>query len=318
MASRTRESAERFVREARVRASAYTFDELPALLADPNVDLVCVNSPNHLHAPQALAALAAGKHVVIEKPLCLTLEEADALCEAGARTGRSVGYAENLCFAPHYRRAREIVRSGELGRVLWARQCEKHAGPYSPWFWTREEAGGGALLDMGCHSLEALRWLLDKPRIARVEARLATLAHGGRTQLDDDAHVALTLEDGARLVSESSWAVASGMQSTLEVHGSEGSLWLDPVGETGLRVWKKDGGHAAVSVDPLLDTGYVGELEHFVTCARGGDVLEESAEDGRAVLELMLAAYASAGQGRAIELPFRPRGVERPIDLWRR
>jgi predicted dehydrogenase len=318
VASRTRESAERLAREAHGRAAVYTFDELPALFADADVRLVCVNSPNHLHAAHALAALAAGKDVVIEKPLCLTLEDADALCDAGARSGRLVGYAENLCFAPHYRRARALIREGALGRVLWARQCEKHAGPYSPWFFSREEAGGGALLDMGCHSLEVLRWLFDKPRVVRVEARLATLAHGARTRLDDDAHVALELEDGTRLVSESSWAVASGMQSTLEVHGSEGSLWLDPVGETGLRLWRRDDGHSSVSADPLLETGYVGELEHFLTCATGGDVAEETAEDGRAVLELMLAAYASAGQGRAIALPFRPRGVERPIDLWRR
>ncbi len=317
VASRTRESAERFAREEHARR-AYAFDELPALLADPDVHLVCVNSPNRLHAPHALAALAAGKDVVIEKPLCLTLEEADALCEAGARSGRLVGYAENLCFAPHYRRARALLREGAIGRVLWARQCEKHAGPYSPWFWTREDAGGGALLDMGCHSLEVLRWLLGKPRIGRVEARLATLLHGERTRLDDDAQVVLTLEDGTRLVSESSWAVASGMQSTLEVHGSEGSLWLDPVGDTGLRVWRKNGGTAQVAVDPLLENGYVGELAHFLACVQSGEACEETAEDGRAVLELMLAAYASAGQGRAIELPFRPRGVERPVDLWRR
>jgi predicted dehydrogenase len=317
VASRTREAAQRFVARDGARR-AYTFDELPELWADPDVSLVCVNSPNRLHAAHALAALEADKDVVIEKPLCLTLEEADALCEAGARTGRLVGYAENLCFAPHYVRARELVRGGAIGRVLWARQVEKHAGPYSPWFFTREDAGGGALLDMGCHSLEVLRWLLEKPRIVSVEAQLATLAHAERGPLDDDARVVLALEDGTRLISESSWAVRSGMQSTLELHGSEGSLWLDMIGQTGLRLWRKDGGHETVSVDPLLENGYVGELEHFLACVRGGARAEETAEDGRAVLELMLAAYASAGERRAIELPFRPRGVERPIDLWRR
>ena len=102
------------------------------------------------------------------------------------------------------------------------------------------------------------------------------------------------------------------------MHGTEGSLWVDPVRETGLRIWKKDGGHAAVSADPLRELGYVGELDHFLACSLSGDAPEETAEDGRAVLELMLAAYASAGEGRTIELPFRPRGVARPIDLWRR
>ena len=318
VASRTREAAERFVARDGARR-AYTFDELPELWADRDVSLVCVNSPNRLHAAHALAALEADKDVVIEKPLCLTLEEADALCEAGARTGRLVGYAENLCFAPHYVRARELVRGGAIGRVLWARQVEKHAGPYSPWFFTREDAGGGALLDMGCHSLEVLRWIFGKPLVVSVEAQLATLAHGERTALDDDARVVLALEDGTRLISESSWAVQSGMQSTLEVHGSEGSLWLDPVGQTGLRLWRRGKGVEQVSADPLYENGYVTQLEHFVGCALSGDPPEESAHDGRAVLELILAAYASAGEGgRAIALPFRPSGVERPIDLWRR
>jgi myo-inositol 2-dehydrogenase/D-chiro-inositol 1-dehydrogenase len=316
VASRSRELAERFAREENAR-NAFTFDELPALLDDADVGLVCVNSPNHLHASHALAALAAGKAVVVEKPLCLTLDEADALCAAAAR-GAVVGYAENLCFAPHYRRARSLLRDGAIGRVLWARQVEKHAGPYSPWFFAREEAGGGALFDMGCHSLEVLRWLLGKPRIVSVEAQLATLAHGERTALDDDARVVLALEDGTRLHSESSWAVQSGMQSTLELHGSEGSLWLDPVGETGLRLWRRGKGVEQVSADPLVENGYVAQLEHFAACALSGAPPEESAEDGRAVLELILAAYASAGERRPIALPFRPTGVERPIDLWRR
>jgi predicted dehydrogenase len=210
------------------------------------------------------------------------------------------------------------VREGALGRVLWARQCEKHAGPYSPWFFTREEAGGGALLDMGCHSLELLRWLFDKPRIVRVEAELATVCTASaRGSTTTRASRSRSRTARAAPVGE----LLGGAQRHAE-HARdprhEGSLWLDLVGETGLRVWRKDGGHTPVSIDPLLENGYVGELEHFVSCALSGDALEESAEDGRAVLELLLAAYASAGEGRAIELPFRPRGVERPIDLWRR
>ena len=148
--------------------------------------LVCVNSPNRLHAAHALAALAAGKHVVVEKPLCLTLDEADALCAAATRQGVVLGYAENLCFAPLYRRARELVREGAVGRVLWARQVEKHGGPYSPWFFDRAEAGGGALMDMGCHGIEALRFVFDRPAVRAVSARLATTLHADKTDLDDE------------------------------------------------------------------------------------------------------------------------------------
>jgi predicted dehydrogenase len=317
VASRTRTAAEKLARET-AGAKGYTFDELPALLADADVRLVCVNSPNRLHAAQALAALEAGKDVVVEKPLCLTLDEADSLCAAAKLHGRVLGYAENLCFAPLYRRARELLREGAVGRVLWARQVEKHAGPYSPWFFDRVEAGGGALLDMGCHGIEALRFVFDRPAVRAVSAKLATVLHAERTQLDDDAVVRLELASGATLVSESSWAVQSGMQSALEVHGSDGTLYLDLMGETGLRIAKRDGAVSRPSVDPLLEHGYVAELAHFVA-AVGGAPLAESGEDGRAVLEILLAAYASAGQGGSeVALPFRPSGVTRPIDLWRR
>ncbi len=277
-----------------------------------------MNSPNRLHAEQALAALEAGKHVVVEKPLCLTLDEADSLCAAAARHGRVLGYAENLCFAPLYRRARDLIREGAVGKVHWARQVEKHGGPYSPWFFTREDAGGGALMDMGCHGIEALRFVFERPQVAAISARLATTIHADKTSLDDDAVVTLELASGAVLVSESSWAVKSGMQSTLEVHGSEGTLFVDLMGETGLRLAKKDGGATTrPMVDPLYEHGYVGELTHFVAAATGAPC-EETGADGRAVLEILLAAYASAGQGsRAIALPFRPAGAPVPVDLWK-
>jgi predicted dehydrogenase len=316
VASRSHDSAEKLAREH--GAKAFTFDELPTLLADPAVRLVCVNSPNRLHASHALLALDAGKDVVLEKPLCLTLDEADALCAAAKRTGRLLGYAENLCFSPLYRRARELLREGVVGRVLWARQVEKHGGPYSPWFWQRDEAGGGALLDMGCHGIEALRFVFDRPAVRAVSARLATTLHADKTTLDDDAEVRLELASGVTLVSESSWAVTSGMQSTLEVHGSEGSLFVDLMGETGLRLAKKGGPTTRPPVDPLLEHGYVGELGHFLA-ALDGAACDETAEDGRAVLEIMLAAYASAGKrGIEIPLPFRPpAGVTLPVDLWK-
>jgi myo-inositol 2-dehydrogenase / D-chiro-inositol 1-dehydrogenase len=277
-----------------------------------------VNSPNRLHAEQALAALEAGKHVVVEKPLCMTLDDADRLCAAATRHDRVLGYAENLCFAPLYRRARDLIREGAVGKVHWARQVEKHGGPYSPWFFTREDAGGGALMDMGCHGIEALRFVFERPTVRAVSGRLATTVHADKTALDDDAVVTLQLASGAVLVSESSWAVKSGMQSTLEVHGSEGTLFVDLMGETGLRLAKTGGAVTRPMIDPLYEHGYVGELAHFVAAA-GGAPCEETGEDGRAVLEILLAAYASAGQGgRAIALPFRPTVASVPVDLWKR
>lgn len=316
VASRTRETAERFASELEVER-AVTYDELEALFGAPGVDVACINSTNHLHASHAIAALRAGLHVVVEKPLCVSLAEADAMLEAARASGRDLAYAENLCFVPHYREARRLIESGAIGRVTYARQREKHGGPHSPWFWRAHEAGGGALMDMGCHGIECLRWLVGKPAIRRVSAEIATVRHAERTDLDDDAVVTMELDDGTRLVSESSWAVPSGMESRLEVRGSDGTLYVDPLGETGVRVWQRGKGWQRPVPDPLAHYGYPQQLEHFFGSFERGERPEESGEDGRAVLEILLAAYASAGGRGAVDLPFDPGPVERPIHLWR-
>ena len=317
IASRTKAAAARLAARAGAPV-AVDYGSLGELLDDPRVEVACINSTNHLHAEHAIAALRAGKHVVVEKPLCLSLEEADRILATSHETGKGVAYAENLCFAPHYRHARDRIASGALGRVLFARQCEKHAGPSSEWFWQAEEAGGGALLDMGSHSLECLRWILGKPPIVRVSAELSILRHGDRTELDDTALVHLELGDGTRLLSESSWSLQGGMESTLEVHGTEGTLRLDLLGEGGVRIYTAKEGWRVEPPDFLGLSGYPQQLDHFLWCFRRGVEPEESGRDGRAVLEILLAAYASAGARRPIELPFDPGPVRRPVDLWRR
>ena len=293
-----------------------TYADLDTALSAPSVDVVCVNSPNHLHAQHAIAAARAGKHVIVEKPLCLSLEEADAVLSAAQSAGVGLAYAENLCFAPLYRQARALLVSGAIGRVLRARHCEKHAGPYSAWFWNVEEAGGGALLDLGCHSVECLCWLLGKPRITRVSAELRRVAHAEKTRLEDDARVILELEDGVQRIAESSWAHAGNSESRLEVRGQAAVLEASLLGETGLRLRRGDGDWERIATERGDSGGYVEELTHFLDCFRAGREPEENGHDGRAVLEILLAAYASAQRGEPVALPFDPGDVARPVDLW--
>ncbi len=169
--SRQRENAERFAREF---AIGFATDRVEDLL--PQVDVVCVNSPNACHAPHAIAAASAGKHVIVEKPLAVSLEEGRAIIDACAAAGVGLAYAEELPFVPKFERAREILESGALGEVLYLTQREAHGGPYSPWFFTRDEAGGGVLMDMACHAIELVRWVLGKPSVAKVTAHVANAA----------------------------------------------------------------------------------------------------------------------------------------------
>jgi len=317
--SRTREHAERFATELGCELSSDCVADL-----FPHVDVVCVNSPNALHAEHAIAAARAGKHVIVEKPLATTIEEGEAIVAACAEAGVGLAYAEELPFVPKFARVRELLASGALGGPLYVTQREGHAGPYSPWFFTREEAGGGVLMDLACHGIECVRWVLGKPAVRRVTAHLATARHADRTALEDHAVVHLDFEGGVTALVEASWALEGGMQSRLEVWGARGYVEADLLQATGLRAFAKDGGipfaaahgWSTPPADWLWENGYPQELEHFLDCFRRGTTPLESGADGVAVLEILSAAYASARAGRAIELPFRPKGVARAVDLW--
>lgn len=315
--SRTREHAEAFAAEFGIPLST---NELERLLAE--VDVVCVNSVNACHAEHAIAAAEAGLHVVVEKPLAVSLDEGREMVRACREAGVGLAYAEELCFVPKLQRAREILASGVLGEALYVTQREAHEGPYSPWFFTREEAGGGVLMDMACHGIECVRWLLSKPAVRSVTARLARTLHAGRTELEDHSVVQLEFEGGVSATLESSWALQGGMQSRLEIWGTQGVLEVDLLRDTGLRLFSREGqqgapaGWQAAHTDWLGDNGYPQELSHFLQAFREGRSPDENGDDGLAVLEILQAAYASAGQGRTVELPFRPEGVRYAVDLW--
>jgi myo-inositol 2-dehydrogenase/D-chiro-inositol 1-dehydrogenase len=316
--SRTRPRAEAFAREHGVALATDDVEELVAA-----VDVVCVNSPNARHLEHARSAARAGRHVIVEKPLAVSLAEGEALVAACREAGVGLAYAEELAFVPRFVRAREILRSGALGDPLYVTQREAHAGPYSEWFFTREEAGGGVLMDMACHSVECVRWLLGKPAVRSVTARLASTLHRDRTRLEDHAVVHLGLDGGVSASCEASWALQGGMQSRLEIWGTRGYLDVDLLHGTGLRLFVGGEPRAGLgagwqtpAADWLEENGYPQELGHFLDCFRDGRVPEESGEDGLAVLEVLQAAYASAREERTVALPFRPQGVRYAVDLW--
>ncbi len=301
------------------------------LLRRKDIDVVTVAVPNHLHAPLALDALKAGKHVIVEKPLCLTVAQAEELMDTANRNGLVIGYAEELCYVPKFVRMKQIADSGSLGDVYMVKQCEKHAGPYSPWFWTAKGAGGGILMDMGCHAIEFCRWFMNKKPVRFVQAHCGKYLH---TWAEVEDHVILTMEftDGTLAHVESSWALHGGMASTAEAYGTKGVAYGDLLDGMGLDVYAPDGyppmannraqtsgdeskGWSRPDYEWLWNNGYPQEMADFLDCVRHGGTPVESAADGLAVLEIMLAAYHSAGTGKRVELPFRP-DVPVPVDLW--
>ncbi len=301
-----------------------TYPSHTAMLADPEIDAVVIGIPNCHHAKVAMDAMNAGRHVICEKPLALTLDDAQAMTELARAKGLVLGYAEELCFVPKFIRAKELLDSGGIGKPYLLRQCEKHAGPYSPWFWQPELAGGGIMMDMGCHSIEAIRWALGKPKVKSVLAHMGTYLHGDVTKEEDHVILIMEFENGAIGQVEASWALKGGMESTLEIFGTEGVVYADLLKGNALRTYSEKGfpgaedsiGWAYPDFEWLWNNGYPQEDAHFVHCMRTGEKPNEDGDDGVAVLEIMLAAYHSAGIGQKVTLPFRPKGVPVPVDLW--
>jgi len=327
VASPTPGNAEAFARRHGI-ASFHT--DYREMLRDPAIEMISVSAPNNLHARITIEAAQAGKHVVCEKPLCMTLEEADAMIAACQKAGVLLLYAEELFFAPKYVKAKQMVDEGAFGRVHLVKQGEKHSGPHADWFWDVERSGGGALMDLGCHGIAFCWWLLGKPNVKNVYAQLATQVHANRTQGEDEALTIIEFDGGAIGVVENSWTKPGGMDDSIEVFGAQGMTYADMLMGNALPTYSEGGyGYAvekAASTKgwswPVFEEhwnyGFPQEMRHFARCVRGKETPISDGETGRVVLEVMYAAYASAGLGRKVALPFRPNGVAKPIDLWRK
>jgi predicted dehydrogenase len=296
-------------------------------IREVDCDVVDICLPNFLHAGVAIAAARAGRHVIVEKPLCLTLEEADAMIAACRDAKVHLMYAEQLCFAPKYERVRRLAAEGAFGRIYQLKQAEKHSGPHSDWFYDVDQAGGGVLMDMGCHAIGWFRWMLSNARAKSVYASMGTVFHRHRTRGEDNAILIIEFENGVTAIAEDSWAKHGGMDDRIEVYGTEGVSYADLfIGNAALTYSEKGYGYAMEKAgstrgwtftvfEEVFNQGYPHELKHFIDCARGAAAPLQSGEDGKAVLEIIYAAYESARSGRKVELPFKKR-VAKPIDLW--
>jgi predicted dehydrogenase len=309
------------------------FTDFRKLYELPEIDLVVLGLPNDLHCEATVAAAAAGKHVVCEKPLCLNLAEADRMLDACRRAKVKLMYAEELCFTPKYVRLKQLIDEGALGRVHLVKQAEKHDGPHAAWFWDVRRSGGGVAMDMGCHAIEFFRWLLGGPRggkanVKSVYADMGTYVHGDKTRGDDSSTLLLKLDGDVTAIAEASWTKLGGMDDRAEVYGSEGVAYADLLRGNAIHTYSKPGYGYAVEkagatqgwsftiYEEAWNYGFPAEMRHFVECVRDDRPPLCTGEDGKAVLEVLFAAYASAREGRRIDLPFATDAA-RPIDLWR-
>jgi predicted dehydrogenase len=301
------------VARARELADRYGSPDVHAdyleLLGRDDVDAVSICLPDHLHRDAALAAAAAGKHVLCEKPLALDLPEATEMVEAFDERGLSLSMVMNHRFVPDNMRVHRAVRDGAIGRILMASVVHSSAltgnDDYSsPWRGRRGRAAGGLLATQAIHFLDLLLWFAGP--VAAVKAWTDTLV---RTQLDyeDTVALALRLRSGAlaTLVSTNGTPIMDDLSGTrIELHGSDGFFVLE--GDV-LRDHAVKGGHALPDVnlpsppddaDQLFGLGHVYEIAEFIRSIRAGDAPPVPGVDGAHLMAVLAAAYASAHEDR--------------------
>jgi predicted dehydrogenase len=292
------------------RFGSRPFDSIEGVCADPEVDLVIVSLPNHLHVDAVRAAAAHGKAVACTKPLGRNATEAVEMLTLVQDAGVFHAYLENVVFGSEMIRMREMVEAGAIGRPLTFRAREGHSGPHAAHFWDAELAGGGAMLDMASHGVEAARYLFGKDAAVRdVFAWGATLVHGDRTTGEDNAIIVVRFEDGRAATMDVSWSSKGGLEGRFEVYGEAGRIIQDMT-STPLRAFiERPAGYIGEKAD--ADTGWVfpvpdethvhghdAMMQHVIEAFRAGTPPRETFEDGVIVNAILDAAYRSMKSGR--------------------
>jgi predicted dehydrogenase len=272
------------------------------------MDFVAIGSPSGLHTEQALAAVRQGLHVIVEKPLDISIDRVDALIAAAdeARVNVAVFFQDRL--KPAMMELRTALRAGRLGspvlasgRVKWYRPPEYYA--QSRWRGTWTLDGGGALMNQGIHTVDLFLWLLGP--VARVRAAASTRLHA--IEVEDTAVAILEFENGALGVIEAATSIYPGYPRRIEVTGTEGTMVVedDRIVRTDLRSSPGSAVAAAATTEsaasPVVSdvSAHQRIIEDFVRTVQTGSPLACDAREGRKSVAIVQAVYEAARTGAA-------------------
>ena len=280
--------------------------ELEEAVADAGTDTVLIGLPNQLHEEAVELCAKHRKAVLCTKPLARSAEEAKRMLDTAESAGIFAGYLEDLVYTPKTLKAVAAVQAGQVGDVLWARSRETHPGPHSAWFWDAAQAGGGPIVDLGCHCIEIIRSYMGKEnRPVEVMCWTDTLVHP--IEAEDNAIALIRFESGAMGQFEVSWTFRGGMDLRDEVSGTDGTIWLNHWMRTGFEMFTAvgQGGYVAEKAEgdtgwlfPVGDEvgalGYVAMFMDMFNSLDKGTKPMETFYDGYIVNTIMDAAYKAA------------------------
>lgn len=284
------------------------YASVEALLADGGVDILCVGTPNYLHAPQAIAALEAGMHVLVEKPMALDAAAAAAMQRASESSGAKLLVAHCWRFDDEVNWLKRQIDAGRLGKILRTKGYGVHVnwGPEG-WFTQAQYAGGGALADMGVHAIDTARYLLGDPQPVSVYAKIAT--QYTEYDVDDSGTIWINWEGGASSIVESGWwwPHADGPEAGTQLYGTRGFGQLFPTrlelpDREAAQVETVDPGYPPVREEHCPQEMYDRQLAYFVSCIRADETPIPGADEGLVNMRIIDAALESSRSGEVVHL----------------
>jgi predicted dehydrogenase len=319
--SRSEDRGEAFAERWDIPVSTTSLEDA---INHPDTDVVVLALPNFLHEEVIGMVADAGKTLLCTKPLARNADEAKRILDKVESAGIFAGYLEDLVYTPKTLKALNSVAVGAIGDVTWVRSRETHPGPHSAWFWDKNKAGGGAIVDLGCHCIEIIRSYVGKEnRPVEVMAWADTLVHP--IEAEDNAVVLIRFESGALGQFEVSWSFRGGMDLRDEVAGTEGTIWVNNFLRTGFEMYSSGGGAGYVAEklesaegwlfpvgDEVSELGYVNMFTDMFDSLEAGEQPRETFYDGYVVNAVMDAAYRSAASHQWEPVDVEWRGAETP------
>jgi predicted dehydrogenase len=302
--------AEKFADKANVFAQKFRikhqYETVEQLLKAGGLDALVIGTPNFLHAPQAVAALKAGVHVMVEKPMAINTRQAEKMMDASAKSGAKLMVAhcwrfdeDTLWLKKESKKLGKIIRTKGYG-------VHTHWGP-SGWFTQRQFAGGGAAADMGIHALDTARFLLGDPNPVAVYAKIGT--YYGDFDVDDTGLIIVEWDNGATSYIESGWwqPHSDGPEAATQLYGTQGfgqlfptKLELPNVKTQSLDLVKS--GFKYPRREHCPQSMYDGQMAYFVDCIRKNKTPIPGAREGLVNIKVLDAAYKSSRTGNVVKI----------------
>lgn len=286
------------------------------MLSDEQIDAVCVATSNHVHASLTIQALKSGKHVLCEKPMATSVEDAEKMISAAKEAGKFLMIGHNQRLAPAHVRAKEILRSGEMGKILTFRTAFGHGGPefwsadkgLHTWFFKRNDAFIGAMGDLGVHKADLIRWLIDD-EIDEVKAYVSTLDKkndkGEPIGVDDNAVAVLKSKSGIIGTLTASWTYYGDEDNATVLYCSNGVMRIYDNPDFSIVVTKKNREKVYYKVGRIQtneDQPKSGIPDAFINSILTNTLPEISGEEGLAALKIVLACKKSQESNTTIKV----------------